>query len=328
MRVLITGATGFLGFRLVEKLNDDSRFNEIIASGRVVKETHYLESHKVKYIMGDLSNSEFVDEITKNIDVVINCAALSSPWGSISAFKKANIHTQENLIKSSIKNKVKSFIYISSPSIYFESKNKLDIRETDPLPKQFINNYARSKFEAEEILKSSSIPYVIFRPRALIGRGDHVIMPRVINAFDKNKLKIIGDGENLVDLTPVANVVDAILLSIDNKRALNQTFNLSNGNPVKLWKKINYVLQKLGRKQIKKKVNYKLAFSIVYLLESVSKLFNLKEPTTTTYSIGILSKSFSLNIDKAIDLLKYKPMQSIDEAIDEFILWYKTEKIE
>merc|ERR1712127_815283 len=103
--------------------------------------------------------------------------------------------------------------------------NKFNISENDPLPKQFVNNYAKSKFEAEELLRASSIPYVIFRPRALIGRGDHVIMPRLINAFDKNKLKIIGNGENLVDLTPVSNVVDAILSSINNEKALNQTFN-------------------------------------------------------------------------------------------------------
>ena len=57
------------------------------------------------------------------------------------------------------------------------------------------------------------------------------------------KLKIIGDGENLVDLTPVCNVVDAIILSMNNKAALNQTFNLSNGDPVKLWDKINAVLK-------------------------------------------------------------------------------------
>ena len=62
---------------------------------------------------------------------------------------------------------------------------------------------------------------------------------------------------------------------------------------------------------------------VVFLIESISKLFNLKEPATTIYSIGILSKSFSLNIDRAREILKYHPKQSIDEAIDEFILWYK-----
>jgi nucleoside-diphosphate-sugar epimerase len=323
MKVLVTGATGFLGFRLVEKLNEDENIFEITATGRTIKKSHFVKSDKVKYITGNLVDSEFVNEITHNAEVVINCAALSSPWGKLSDFKEANIISQKNLIQSSTRNKVNKFIFISSPSVYFEPINKFNISENDPLPKQFVNNYAKSKFVAEELLRASSIPYVIFRPRALIGRGDHVIMPRLINAFDKNKLKIIGNGDNLVDLTPVSNVVDAILSSINNEKALNQTFNISNGSPVKLWDKINYVLERLGRKKIKKKVSYKLAFIVVFLIESISKLFNLKEPATTIYSIGILSKSFSLNIDRAREILKYHPKQSIDEAIDEFILWYK-----
>jgi nucleoside-diphosphate-sugar epimerase len=59
----------------------------------------------------------------------------------------------------------------------------------------------------------------------------------------------------------------------------------------------------------------------------VSKTFKLKEPVTTAYSIGVLSKSFSLNIDKATQLLKYKPTQTVDEAINEFVTLYKKNEI-
>ena len=327
MRVLVTGGTGFLGYRLIEKLNKDHSIDEVIASGRKIKPSHFVESAKVKYVIGELSDKTFVQELTKNIDVVINCAAFSSPWGSKLKFKEANIVTQDNLIKACLFHKVKQFIFISTPSVYFDFENKLNISEEDPLPKKFINNYASSKFEAEELLRSSNIPHVIFRPRALIGRGDHVIMPRLINAYDKNKLKIIGDGENLVDLTPVSNVVDAIILSINNEAALNQTFNLSNGKPEKLWDKINDVLKKLDRNRIEKKIPFSIAFSVVSMLEFVSKIFRLKEPVTTAYSVGVLSKSFSLNIDKATQILKYQPKQTADEAIDEFVTWYKKNKL-
>ena len=327
MRVLVTGGTGFLGYRLIEKLIKEDAIDEIIASGRKIKTTHFVESAKVKYVIGHLSDKEFVQKLTENIDVVINCAALSSPWGSKLEFKNANIVTQDNLIKACLFHKVKQFIFISTPSVYFDFQNKLNISEEDPLPKKFINNYASSKFEAEELLRSSNIPHVIFRPRAIIGRGDHVIMPRLINAYDKNKLKIIGDGENLVDLTPVSNVVDAIILSMNNKSALNQTFNVSNGEPVKLWDKINAVLKKLDRNEIEKKIPFSVAYSVISLFELVSKTFKLKEPVTTAYSIGVLSKSFSLNIDKATQLLKYKPTQTVDEAINEFVTWYKKNEL-
>ena len=262
MKILVTGATGFLGFRLIEKLNSLDYIDGIIATGREIRKTHYIESNKIKYILGDLSDNKFVNKITKEVEILINCASLSSPWGTYSDFEKANIDTQNNLIQASKISKIKKIIYISSPGIYYEFKDIIDVLENSPLPKKFVNHYAKTKFLAEELLKSSKIPYVIFRPRAIIGRGDHVIVPRLIKAYDDQKLKIVGDGKNLVDLTPVSNIVDAIILAINNEEAINQTFNLSNGKPVKLWDVINYVLKKLNRKKVTKRIPYKIAYVV------------------------------------------------------------------
>ena len=70
MRVLVTGGTGFLGYRLIEKLNKNQSIDEVIASGRKIKPSHFVESAKVKYVIGELSDKTFVQELTKNIDVV------------------------------------------------------------------------------------------------------------------------------------------------------------------------------------------------------------------------------------------------------------------
>ena len=322
MKILVTGATGFLGSRLIEKLDSLNYIDGIIATGREIRKTHYIESNKIKYVLGDLSEKVFVNQITREVDIIINCASLSSPWGTYSDFEKANIHTQNNLIQASKINNIKKIIYISSPGVYYEFKDLIDISENNPLPKKFVNHYAETKFLAEELLKSSKIPYVIFRPKAIIGRGDHVIVPRLIKAYNDQKLKIVGDGKNLVDLTPVSNVVDAIILAINNEEAINQTFNLSNGKPVKLWEVINYVLKKLNKNKVTQRVPYSIAYFVTYINELISKTFSSEEPSTTRYSIGILAKSFTLNIKKANDILKYVPNQTTQEAIEEFLDWY------
>ena len=324
MKILVTGATGFLGSRLIEKLNSLNYINEIIATGRKLRRTHIVESQKIKYILGDLSDKVFVNQITSEVDILINCASLSSPWGTYLDFEKANIHTQINLIEACKTNKVKKIIYISSPGVYYEFKDIIGISEKDPLPKTFVNHYAKTKFLAEELLKSSKLPYVILRPKAIIGRGDQVIVPRLIKAYDEQKLKIVGNGKNLIDLTPVSNVVDAIILAINNDKAINQTFNLSNGKPVKLWDVVNYVLKKLDRSIVTKKVPFWIAYIVSHLYELNSKVFNTGEPATTRYSIGVLAKSFTLNIQKANNVLKYVPNQTTEEAIEEFLKWYKT----
>ena len=326
MKILVTGATGFLGSRLIEKLNSLNYINEIIATGRKLRKTHFVESQKIKYVLGDLSDKLFVNQITSEVDILINCASLSSPWGTYSDFEKANIYTQINLIEASKNNKVKKIIYISSPGVYYEFKDIINISEKEPLPKTFVNHYSKTKFLAEELLKSSKVPYIIFRPKAIIGRGDHVIVPRLIKAYDEQKLKIVGNGNNLIDLTPVSNVVDAIILAVNNDNAINETFNLSNGNPVKLWDVINYVLKKLDRTIVTKKVPYWIAYLVSYTYELHSKVFNTGEPTTTRYSIGVLAKSCTLNIEKAFNLLKYVPNQTTEEAIEEFLKWYKSKE--
>ncbi|HLP13815.1 MAG TPA: NAD-dependent epimerase/dehydratase family protein [Flavobacteriales bacterium] len=325
MNVVLTGATGFLGYRTLERLVELQEVSSITAVGRTIKPTHHIKHEKVNYVMGDLSNAHFVNEVVKGADVIIHAAALSSPWGKTADFKNANVVSQQHLIQAAKEYGVKKYIYISTPSLYFELKDKLNIKESDQLPKKFINAYAATKREAEILLQSSGIPFVGLRPRALIGRGDTVIMPRLIRAFDEGKLKVIGNGKNIVDLTSVANVVDAILLGLKAEgNALNQLYNISNGEPVLLWEKVDLVLSKLGKTLPTKKVPFWLVKKVAGFMEFKSRITNQEEPALTVYGVGTLTKSFTMDITKAKTLLGYVPRVSTDEAVEEFVNWYKT----
>lgn len=323
MKILLTGATGFLGFRTLEKIAEMDEVTSIIATGRTIKDSHYLAHPKVTYKLGELADSEFVNSIFHDIEYVIHAAALSSPWGRYAEFEKANLHSQMNLIKASQANGVRKYVFVSTPSMYFDSTDRHNISESDPLPRTFINAYSATKRLAEIELEKSGLPYVILRPRALTGRGDTVIMPRIIRAYEEGRLKIIGSGENIVDLTSVANVVDAIVLGLRAQGpALNQIYNITNGEPVNLWKKIAYVLELMGKELPQKKIPYALVLSVAQVMEWKSKLSNMKEPVLTKYGVGTLAKSMTMDISKARELLGYEPKVTTDEAIVEFINWY------
>ncbi|MEQ8473233.1 MAG: NAD-dependent epimerase/dehydratase family protein [Marinoscillum sp.] len=326
MRVLITGATGFLGSKVVEGFARSPDFDQIVATGRIlVSERRVLADH-VTYRLGELSDAAFVGRLFSDpIDLVINCASLSSPWGSYAEFYQANIVSQKLLIKESVKARVKRFIYISSPSIYFKFKDQFDVTEDTPLPSRKVNHYAKTKFEAEQLLDESGLNYITLRPRALVGAGDTVIMPRLIRSYEKGKLKIMGSGENLVDLTPVSNMVDAILLaSLADENACGQAYNISNGQSIKLWEAINQILSKVGYKPIEKKMPYWLMMTVAWFMEISAKYLNgNEEPALTRYSVGVLAHSFTLNIDKARQNLNYAPRQTIEAAMQEFVDWYK-----
>ena len=124
MKILLTGATGFLGFRTLEKLAEMDEVRSIIATGRTIKSSHYLKHPKITYILGELTDKAFVASITQDVEYVIHAAALSSTWGKYKDFEDANLHSQINLINSIQKNKILKYIYISTPSMYFDCTNR------------------------------------------------------------------------------------------------------------------------------------------------------------------------------------------------------------
>ena len=325
MKILLTGATGFLGFRTLEKLVEWPAVSEVVATGRTLRDSHKVNHPKVSYVLGDLSDAAFVRELVKDVNYIIHAAALSAPWGDYETFKRANLVSQQNLLAASKGRRLQKYVFISTPSLYFDSSDRLNIKESDPLPRKFINHYAATKRLAEIELEKSSLPYVILRPRALTGRGDTVIMPRLIRAFDEGRLKTIGKGTNMVDLTSVANVVDAIMLSLTaSDEATNEIYNISNGEPVALWEKVALVLKSMGKELSQQKISYSVANSLAHVLEWKAKITNGKEPVLTVYSVGTLAKSFTMDISKAKALLGYQPKLSTDEAIHEFVDWYRT----
>ena len=322
-KILITGATGFLGSRLVERLANQKGI-EIIATGRILKPHNTIKNPNVNYILGNLLNPKFIEQLTSGVDTIIHTAALSAQMGNPKDFRDINIDATKNLLKIAQSKKIKKFIYISSPSVYFRMKDQFNLKETDELPKP-INIYAYSKREAEKLIQSSNIPYIILRPRALIGKGDTVIMPRILRAHSEGRLARMGDETNKVDMTPVSNVVDAIILSLNaDSKANNQIYNISNGKPELLWPLLDNLLEQMDLPPLRKKISLGIIVPIAKLMEWHAKwLNNYKEPVLTVYGIGTLTKSFTMDISKAKKLLGYIPQQTAKEAINEFVEWYK-----
>jgi len=216
--VVITGASGFLGGRTTKFLSQQFPNFQIIATSRRDNRAEEFVANNCLFKRGDLTIPAFCEELVKGTDIVVHCAALSSPFGSYNSFYDSNFLATKYLLDASIKNGVKKFIFISTPSIYFDFKDRFNIKESDPLPATLVNHYASTKLLAERYVLNANekgIQTIALRPRAIIGAEDTVIFPRILEAHNKGKLKIIGDGKNSCDLTCVRNVIEAIICSIN-----------------------------------------------------------------------------------------------------------------
>ena len=320
--ILVTGATGFLGKRICKDLLE--RGYVVVAQGRNKRIGKELEQIGCRFFCIDLRDD--LRDLTKGIDCIIHSAALSSPWGKKEDFLNINYYGTQKLLRSAIKNNVKRFIYISSTSVYFNFNDRLNIKESDSVAKSSPSLYTQTKLMAEnEILdRSSDIETIILRPRGIFGPYDTTLIPRLVIAHDKGKLAIIGKEDTLVDVTYVGNVSHASILAItSDKNSIGEIYNITNGEPVKIWEMIDFILTSLGRELNKKIIPYRIVSCFAYLSELYCSLPFIKtEPVLTRYTAGLLAKSQTLNISKAEKKLNYKPIKDMNDALKETIDWY------
>jgi nucleoside-diphosphate-sugar epimerase len=327
-KIVITGTSGFLGGRLAKFLPTAYPEARVMCTSRKDSRQRELEQAGCTFVAGDLTDAAFCQQLLTQADAVVHCAALSSPWGKVADFEKANVVATHNLLQAAISNGLRRFVFISTPSVYFDYADRLHISEKDPLPSRMVNAYAATKLKAEqEVLAANGkgMETIALRPRAIIGAEDTVIFPRVLKAYQEKKLSIVGSGNNIVDLTCVRNVIEAVVCALEaGKDAMGLAYNITNDESVKLWEQVNYILTQLGLQPVTRRLPYALVKAFAWLTEQRYRYFHpQQEPPITKYGIGILAVSMTLDNSLAKEKLGYRPVQTTREGINEFIEWYR-----
>ena len=326
MNVLVTGGTGFLGQHLALKLLQLGYTVSVMGRNKTIG--CQLEEQGIRFIQADLADATNVIEACDGQVLVFHCGALSAPWGRKQDFYNTNVLGTRNVIQGCQKFGINRLVHVSSPSIYFDRQDRFNIDEDSPLPLKPINDYARTKQLAEVEIDHAfqkGLPVITIRPRAIFGPGDQTILPRLILANQRLGIPFINQGQALIDVTYVENVVDALLCCIDSpENTLGKKYNISNGTPITLIALMENLFQKLGQKLRPIPVSYTVAYGLATLLEVFSKtlLFG-QEPLFTRYGIGVLAKSQTLNINRACEELGYYPRISIDEGLQHFAGWWR-----
>ena len=136
---------------------------------------------------------------------------------------------------------------------------------------------------------------------------------------------MIGDGQNITDLTYVENVVDALLLCAEAPdHLLGNKYNITNADPQPLWGLIRKLCDALGFEFPRQQISYPTAMRLARLLEITHSLLpGQPEPLLTRYMVGVLAKSTTLDISAARRDLGYQPRISVDEGFWRFIHYWQ-----
>jgi nucleoside-diphosphate-sugar epimerase len=300
---------------------------DVTALGRNPTRLNELEDEGIRSLQLDIKQKDELVAVCKGREIVFHCAALPSPWGNYEKFYQANVIGTRNVVQACLENNVKRLVHVSTPSIYFDYSSRLDVKENDTLPEP-ISNYAATKLLAEEEVDkgfANGLAVVSIRPRALFGEGDTVIFPRLLSSLQSGKLPILGDGENIVDITYMENVVDALLLCAESPaNTLGKKYNISNGGPVKIWGLFNRICDELSLPRPTRKISYKTANAVATAIEFVYSLIPYSpEPPLTRLTVSLLAHSTSLDISAARAELGYQPRVSVEEGVERFLKWWK-----
>ena len=322
-KVLVTGATGFLGKYVVEELVEHGYQVRAFGRNRAIGQS--LVNASVTFIQGDLTNQEDLTKACQEMDMVVHAGALSTVWGPWEDFYQTNVLGTKYVLEACRETNIDRLVYVSSPSIYAAPRDQLGIKESDAPQENRLNNYIRSKLASEKLFKDyPDVSSVILRPRGLFGIGDTSILPRVLNLSQKIGIPLIGDGRQLMDMTCVENVALAIRLALETPQAAGEVYNITNGEPRAFRNLIEETLRGLGYPIRYRKIPAPLVSAISSSLECIYKSLKLKgEPALTRYTYYLLRYSQTLDISKAERDLGYRPKITISEGIEQYVQDYR-----
>lgn len=322
MKILVTGAGGFLGFHVAEELIKAG--HEVINFSRTHKEE--LDSIGVKTRVGNLKSLDDIEKALIGIDAVFHVASLVGMWGKWEDFHQTNTMGTIHLINAMKEKGIKYLVYTSTPSVVFDSSDIEDADETKNYPPRFFNHYSRSKAMAEKavlVSNSDDLKTVALRPHLIYGERDQNLIPGLVKAKSSGRLKIIGDGKNRVDIIYVKNAAVAhvqafVELMSENSKVAGKAYFLGQEKPVMLWDFFNQVLEIYQETPLTKKVPLSLAFGIGAIFEFVYKTLGIfhRDPPMTRFIALNLAKSHYFSHDRAKADFAYSPEISISESLE------------
>lgn len=338
-RILITGATGSIGYATYEYLKDKGY--ELIPTGRVIKPHQKFDN----FIALDLSVVTLEDLKKKvgKVDYIIHCAQLVSDNDVAEDYWLHNVFPTITLKQFAHMVRVKKFIYLSSSAIYFNGFDRYNVKENAEIDNTKLSPYAQSKFEAEkEVLKPyknimqennlmpknkvyENLVSIILRPRAVFGEHDITLLPRFLEVLNKPLVLLPKKGHVLQDFTYIGNVVYAIYCAIENTVPNNSIFNITNQEP---WH-IDDILKKVTNHYCIKPYVLNMPNAIYKLVSYLEKKsYERKENKklkVTSYALNYISKDLVLDNENAIKVLKYKPLIGMRDSLEK-TLSYKVKE--
>lgn len=319
MRVLVTGASGFLGSAITRAL---------VQSGVQVRTLHRSDSPALRALgvqvcRGDVAEPDRVRAAVDGCDQVFHTAARVGVWGHYRDYYRSNVTGTRQLLAACRQYQVRQLIYTSTPSVVFDGRDQENIDESAPYARRFYNAYQETKALAEQMVleaNGASLATVALRPHLIWGERDPHLVHRVLARAKAGRLRLVSGSRKLVDATHIDNAVHAHLAAARvlqvGARCAGRAYFIADDNPLPMRDLLNHILRAAGLPALQASIPAPLAWLAGALSEGAFRLLPLRgEPVMTRFVARQLATAHWYNLAAARRDLEYAPVTTLEDGM-------------
>ena len=324
---LLTGASGFIGGHLAERLVKDGY--QVRCLVRPSSDTSLLEGLEVEIAEGDLTSSRSLERAVAGCTYVLHCGALVSDWAGAKEIAAINVEGTRNLLHASVRASVERFVHFSTTDVYGYPGGAAVNESFNGTG--FSNWYSQTKRAAEaEVRSARGIETVVLRPATVYGPRSKEVVGEIARAMRNGNMLLIDRGRAVAGLCYVDNLVDAALLALRHEAAAGHAFNATDGLPV-TWREFTEGLAEgLGCKPARWSMPYWMASGIGFSLEHGYRLLHrttklTTQPLLSRQAVHVLGRNQDFSNQKARDVLGWEPRVDYAAGLAATLDWLKAE---
>jgi len=329
---LVTGATGFIGSHLAERLVRDGY--QVRCLVRPTSDTTSLDGLDVELAAGDLTSAHSLERAVEGCRYVFHCGAMVTDWATPKEVSRVNVEGTRALLSASAAASVRRVVHFSSTDVY-GYPGGMEIDETYAAT-SFRNWYAQTKRQAEAEVRrfgaTHDLDAVILRPATVYGPRSREVVLEIARAIRGGHMVLIDNGRAIAGLCFVDNVVDAALLAMHHDGARGQAFNATDGLAI-TWRELaDGLADGLGCSKARWSMPYRLAEGVGFSLEhgyrALHRTTRLKtRPLLSRQAVHVMGTDQSFSNRKARELLSWEPRVDYATGLEATLDWLRAEGV-
>jgi nucleoside-diphosphate-sugar epimerase len=314
----VTGGSGFIGGRLVERLVGEGR--PVRALARSDAAAARVEELGAEAVRGDLGDRNSIAAGAAGCTTAFHLAARLGEWGPWEEFERGNVEGTRNVLSGCEEAGVRRFVHCGTEAALMAGDPLVHVDETAPLRPDSRAPYPSTKAKAELAVREANregFETVAMRPRFVWGKGDTTLLPEMVKTVEAGKFAWIGGGLNVTDTAHVDNVVEGLVLCAGKGRP-GEAYFITDGKPVVFRDFITAMLETQGVEPPDRSLPAWTAAPLASVCEAAWRILPLPgEPPMTKFRSWILTQECTIEIGKAREQLGYAPVVSHEQGLAE-----------